>query len=299
MLNIIGYRKTYLTISALLVLIALISIATFSFKPAIDFTGGSLWQFSITGETNLEKVQNSLVTELQGIENNPTLIYGSQDNFILRTKALSEEQHQKIQTSLKNIYPSFEELSFESIGPSIGEKLKKNAIAAVVLAVVIVSLYIAYAFRKVSRPISSWKYGIVTMITLLHDIAIPAGLIAILGKYLGVEIDTNFIVALLVVMGFSVHDTIVVFDRIRENLILAQGKIDFAETINKSINQTLARSINTSFTLILVLVALYLFGPDHLKYFILTLLVGVIAGVYSSIFVASPSLYLWHQSKKS
>ena len=157
-----------------------------------------------------------------------------------------------------------------------------------------ISLFIAFAFRKVSRPIRSWKYGVVTLVTLFHDVVIPAGLFAYLGRFYGVEADTNFIVALLVVMGFSVHDTIVVFDRIRENLLLGREGAGLAEVVNKSINETLARSINTSVTLVLVLVALLLFGPATLTYFVLAILVGVILGTYSSIFVASPLLVIWH-----
>jgi preprotein translocase subunit SecF len=162
-----------------------------------------------------------------------------------------------------------------------------------------ISLYIAFAFRKVSKPVSSWKYGMVTLVTLFHDVIMPAGLLAVLGRFKGIEIDTNFIVALLVVMGFSVHDTIVVFDRIRENLTLARGKaVSLGDIINKSIRETFARSINTSLTLMIVLVALLVFGPPSLFYFILTILVGTLFGTYSSIFVASPLLYGFHRDGK-
>jgi preprotein translocase subunit SecF len=157
-----------------------------------------------------------------------------------------------------------------------------------------ISLYIAFAFRKVSHPVQSWKYGLITLATLVHDTVIPAGLFAVLGRFAGVEIDINFLVALLLVMGFSVHDTIVVFDRIRENLRIGIGKqSSFEELVNTSVNQTMARSINTSLTLVLVLLALYFFGSAVLSYFILAILVGVIFGTYSSIFVASPLLTLW------
>ncbi len=153
-------------------------------------------------------------------------------------------------------------------------------------------MYIAFAFRKVSYPIKSWKYGIIALITLFHDVIIPAGLLAVLGWRLGIEVDTHFVVALLVVMGFSIHDTIVVFDRIRENLLLQKTHLDLPIIINNSINQAFVRSINTSLTLILVLLALFFFGPVTLKYFVLTVLVGTTVGTYSSIFVASPLLLL-------
>ena len=181
-------------------------------------------------------------------------------------------------------------MSFQSISPSVGANLRNNSIIAIILVLVGISLYIAFAFRKASRPISSWKYGWITLLTLFHDVAIPAGMLAILGHFANVQIDSDFIVALLVVMGFSVHDTIVVFDRIRENLLNHRGKMPFATIVNDSVNQTLARSINTSLTLILVLLALYFVGPADLQYFVLTLLVGVTTGIYSSIFIASPAL---------
>jgi preprotein translocase subunit SecF len=187
------------------------------------------------------------------------------------------------------------ELSFQSIGPSVGAELKKNAILAVVFVLLGISIYIAFAFRKVSRPISSWKYGVATLVSLFHDVIIPAGLLAYLGRTQGIEIDSNFIVALLVIAGFSVHDTIVVFDRIRENLILHRGKNDFSAIINDSINQTMVRSINTSLTLILVLITMLFLGPSTLHYFIATLLIGTTIGTYSSIFVASPLLLVWHR----
>jgi len=176
--------------------------------------------------------------------------------------------------------------------------LRKNAITAIIFVILGISLYVAFAFRKVYQPVSSWVYGLITLLTLFHDVVIPAGLLALLGHYARIEIDSNFVVALLVVMGFSVHDTIVVFDRIRENLLLDRGKSVFAELVNRSINQTMARSINTSLTLIFVLLAIYFVGPASLHYFVLTLLVGVTTGIYSSIFVASPLLILWHNRKK-
>ncbi len=293
-MNIIGHKKIFLTISGILVGLGLIFVFLFGFKEAIDFQGGTLWQFRIQDQTpSTEELENFLKTELKDVGEIRLNLDLSDQSFLVKFRPISEADHQKFSSILKTKYGALEELSFQSIGPSVGEKLRKNAITAVLVAAVMVSLYIAFAFRKVSKPISSWKYGVVTMITLIHDIAIPAGLVALLGHYYGIEIDTNFIVALLVVMGFSVHDTIVVFDRIRENLSLDRSKGEFGMLINQSINQTLARSINTSFTLILVLLALLLVGPTSLKYFVLTLLVGVSTGVYSSIFVASPLLLVW------
>lgn len=298
MLNIVKYKNFYLIFSAILVGVAVWAIFTFHFREGIDFSGGTLWEFKISQNT-------PSVSEIQSVFGNTLKIadvrlnYDVQNNtFLSRFGSATEADHQQFLQLLKNKYPSFEERSFQSIGPSIGKDLRQKAITAIILVLVGISLYIAFAFRKTSRPVSSWKYGWITLITLFHDVIIPAGLIAFLGKYVQVEIDSNFVVALLVVMGFSVHDTIVVFDRIRENLSLHRGKMEFSAIVNESVNQTLARSINTSLTLILVLIALYITGPLGLRYFILTLLVGVTTGIYSSIFVASPTLLLVNRNIK-
>ena len=291
--NVVGKRKIYLSISGVLVGAAILAIIIFGFREGIDFTGGTLWQFKAPNVA-IEDVSKSFVEDLK--INDAKLTYDATAGmFFARLKDVTEVEHQDFIKTLSAKYDGFEELSFSSIGPSVGADLRQKSILALALVLLGISLYIAFAFRKVYQPISSFKYGITTLISLLHDVAIPAGLLAILGHYGTVEIDTNFIVALLVVMGFSVHDTIVVFDRIRENLLLYRTKKEFGEIINDSVNQTLARSINTSLTLILVLLALLFLGPANLHYFVLTLLVGVTVGIYSSIFVASPLLYVWHK----
>lgn len=297
-MNIIAKKNLFLSASGLLVTAAIAVILIFGFTEGIDFKGGSLWQFQIPENTPPNETLEKFLKENFGAGDIRLSYDQTNHNFFVRLREISEENHQSYLSLLKSEYPSFEELSFQSIGPSIGNKLRRNAILAVTLALIGVSLYIAFVFRKTSRPVSSWKYGIVTLVTLFHDIAIPAGLLAVLGRFGNLEIDSNFIVALLVIMGFSVHDTIVVFDRIRENLTLDQGKSGFGEVINTSINQTMARSINTSLTLIFVLVTLYFAGPVNLKFFILTLIIGTTAGVYSSIFVASPLLLTWHNFTK-
>jgi preprotein translocase subunit SecF len=290
MLNITGHRKIWFTISAILVGLAVVSIAVFHFQESAEFKGGTLWEFSAVADNpSLPAVQNFFVNNLH--LSDAEISYDAQHQIFLATfDTIDEPTHQADLSLLKAQWPSFTELSFQSISPSIGASVKSSAEIALILVIIGISLYIAYAFRKTSRPVSSWKYGWITLLTLFHDVAIPAGLLAILGHFAHVEIDSDFIVALLVVMGFSVHDTIVVFDRIRENLLLQRGKEKFETIVNNSVNQTLARSINTSLTLILVLLALYFVGPVDLQYFILTLLVGVTTGIYSSIFIASPLL---------
>ncbi len=292
MLNIVGHKKIWFTISIVLVGIAVGAIATFGFKERAELKGGTLWEFTVSGQNlSVSDVQNELANNLH-IADAQVNFDSANQSFLVRFGNVDEPTHQQYVNELTTAWPSFRELSFQSISASVGADLRNKAIIAIILVLVGISLYIAFAFRKAQRPISSWKYGWITLLTLFHDVAIPAGMLAILGHFVNVQIDSNFIVALLVVMGFSVHDTIVVFDRIRENLLNHRGKVPFSTIINDSVNQTLARSINTSLTLILVLLALYFVGPADLKYFVLTLLVGVTTGIYSSIFIASPALVM-------
>ena len=292
-LNIIGNRKIFLGVAAGLVIVAILAIAIFKFEAGVDFSGGALIKFRIADQASTEEIQKYFVEELKFPETRVSYDPAS-SSYLARLPGDVSSEHERISTGLTTKLSGFEEQSFQSIGPSIGAELRRKSIIAMILVLVGISFYVAYAFRKVFRPVSSWKYGWVTLISLFHDVVIPAGLLAVLGHFFGVEIDGNFVVALLVIMGFSVHDTIVVFDRIRENLVLDRGKSEFGHVINRSVNETLARSINTSLTLIIVLLALYFAGPVTLKYFILTLLVGVVMGIYSSVFVASPLLLVWH-----
>lgn len=287
MLDVVKYKTLFLSIAIGLTVAAIVCIGVFHLRLGLDFTGGGLWQFTISEETvNTADIAETL-RPIVG-ESQVTTLGGSQ--FMVRFGATDASTYQKVREAIAQQYPSFQETSFSSVGPSVSGKLRRNALLAIIFVLLGISLYIMFAFRKATGPVRSWAYGIATMVTLLHDVAIPTGMLAVLGHYGRVEIDTNFIVALLVVMGFSVHDTIVVFDRIRENLLRTTDKRDFAGIINASVSQTLARSITTSLTLVLVLIALLVAGPPTLHYFVLTLLVGVAAGAYSSIFVASPLL---------
>ncbi|MFA5099192.1 MAG: protein translocase subunit SecF [Candidatus Paceibacterota bacterium] len=303
-MNIIGNRKIFLSISAILILASFAVIAVFGLKPGIDFAGGTMWQIEQKTD-NPQQTMQLTTDELKvffqtDLKIEDVVIFPAENGgFMIRLPHISEDSHQQYISSIKNKFGDVEELSFQNIGPAVGEELKNGAFWAIAMVLFGISLYIAFAFRKVSYPIKSWKYGVITLATLLHDIIIPAGLLAVLGKYAGIEIDTNFVVALLVIMGFSVHDTIVVFDRIRENLMFQKGKFDLAEIINNSVNQTFVRSVNTSLTLILTLLAMFFFGPVTLKYFILTILVGVVMGTYSSIFVASPLLLIFRSKGNS
>lgn len=291
MLNIIGHRKIFLTFSSILVVASIVAIAVFGLKQGIDFVGGSLWQVKFDPViASSEGAKQSLQTLIPNSTIVPDNTTGS---FMIRMAETSEEQHQQLAEELKTEIGDFEELRFESIGPTIGNELRTNAIWAFALVLLAISLYIAFVFRKVSYPVKSWKYGIVTLITLFHDAIIPIGLLAVLGKYQNIEVGVDMVVAILVVIGFSVHDTIVVLDRTRENLKNSKGDVAFTDLINKSVNQTLARSINTSLTLLIILLALFFWGPASLSYFTLVILVGTIIGTYSSIFVASSLIAVW------
>lgn len=296
-MDLIKHKYIFLGISGTLVAASLVSLLIFGLTPGTDLAGGARWQFVFSGTApSIEAVRGALGTDAK---------IADEENgaFTARLPAIGEGERAAYRAKLAAL-GAFEERSFSSIGPTVGAELKGKAIRAILFVLLSISLYIAWAFRKVSAPlpggqawVRSWKYGVVTLVTLFHDVAIPAGLLAVFGFTKGIEIDTNFIVALLVVMGFSVHDTIVVFDRIRENLLKAGGKGSFADVVNRSVRETFARSVNTSLTLVLVLAALLVVGPSSLFYFILVILVGTVVGTYSSIFVASPLLFLWAKGR--
>lgn len=271
-------------------LASVVSLAVFGLKFGLDFTGGTLAEieFSETRPSNDEIAKAIEILDLGSVNIQPSGERGA----ILRLKDIDEATHQKVVSTINEKW-QMEEKRFESIGPTIGAELKRKAIFAIILAAALIILYIAWAFRKVSWPVSSWKYGVCAILALIHDVTIPTGVFSLLGHYRGVEVDGLFITALLTILGFSVHDTIVVFDRVRENLKNAP-KEKFEDTVNASVNQTIGRSINTSLTVLLVLSAIYFFGGETIKNFALVLILGVSFGTYSSIFIASPLLVSWH-----
>jgi len=266
----------------------------FGFRLGVDFTGGTLWQIKIPG-TDAQKLEEFFRSNL-GLQVSGIAFDRASDIYAVTLPEIPDSDRQIHFGTIEKNFSGAEDFDFQRISPSVSKELRSKSITAVILVMVVISLYIAFVFRKVSRPVSSWKYGIITLITLAHDVIIPAGVFAILGNFIGVAVDSNFIVALLMVMGFSVHDTIVVFDRIRENLTRARDtNMELDEIVNKSVNETFARSINTSLTLVFVLFALYFWGPVGLQYFVLTILIGTVVGTYSSIFVASPLLVVIHR----
>lgn len=294
-MNIIKLRIVWLSISGVMVVAAVVALALWQLRLGVDFTGGSLLEisYSQTRPTNPQLQERFESAGLKDIEMKD--VGGKEKLF--RFKTVTEETHQKVLAELRKDDAGLTEKSFQSIGPVIGSELKSKSLGAIALALLMILIYITIVFRKVSYPVASWKYGISAIVALLHDLVFVLGIFAVLGKFGGIEITSSFIPAFLTVLGFSVHDTIVVFDRIRENLLKYRG--DFEEIVEKSIGETIVRSINTSLTVLLVLAALYFFGGETLKTFSLALLLGIAAGTYSSIFVASPLLVVWHKMTSS
>lgn len=300
--KIIQYRNIWFTVSGIFIGVSILSLILWGLKPGIDFTGGSLLEVSYSAQRpSVDQVTASLAgLNLQSLRAQPS---GDQ-NFILRFEEVDEATHQNILQKMGSIKldnvenNNLTELSFESIGPVIGKELTQKAIQAIILVLIFIILYIAYAFRKVSRPIASWKYGVAAVIALIHDILFIIGVFSLWGHFGGVEVDTLFVTALLTILGFSVHDTIVTFDRIRENLAKIHDK-DFADLTNISINQTIVRSINTSMTTLLALAAVFFFGGASIRTFALTLIMGIIVGTYSSIYIASALLVVWEKKSRN
>ena len=299
---IIKYKNFFFGLSLAIVLASVVSIVAFQpLNYGIEFTGGSLLEVAYPdGRPQAE----ALRTKLDGLNWTGTLVQEAGENgFIVRTKDLTEPERQSLMSTISDNGQSNVEIRrFNSIGPTIGAELRSKAGWAILLVLIAIVLYIAFAFRGVSHPVSSWVYGFVAIVALAHDVLIPAGIYVALGHFnIDVQIDVLFVTAILTILGFSIHDTIVVFDRTRENLKLRSFK-EFSVTVGRSVEQTLARSINTSLTVLLVFLALYFVGGETTKNFALTLAIGIIAGTYSSLFIASPLLVAieeWQRKKET
>ncbi len=299
--QIIEKRKIWYIVSGLLATLSVVAVSLWGLKLGIDFTGGTLMEVSfLENRPSIESIQN----ELSGLDlGDITVQPAGSNDIILRLRNVTETEHQEVLAALKQSSNSTEESidkvlqenRFETVGPSIGQELGKKAVGALVLSIIFIIFYIAYAFRKVSQPVASWKFGVTAIIALVHDVLIITGVFAALGYFFNVEIGAMFVTALLTILGFSVHDTIVVFDRTRENLFNTRNRERFETVVNDSVNQTIWRSINTSFSTLIVLGAIYFYGGESIKYFTLALILGIIIGTYSSIFLASPVIVDWYK----
>lgn len=331
----VQYSRHWLTFSGTLVVISIILISIFGLNLGIDFKGGTLMEFEFKEpvkkqllNSTFEKIEQELTQQDNENSSQPStssIISESKStdkvlkadtqsmvdlrtaqiiatgegekDYIVKTKYITSENHDQILAKMKKYLPEFDEKRFTTIGPSIGKTLLHKAIIAIILAVVMITIYLAFAFRRVPKEVNPWRFGITAIIALLHDILIVTGIFAILGKFLNVEIDALYITAMLIVFGYSVHDTIVVLDRLREKLI-QHSSPSFKETANQALNETLARSINTSLSALLTLIAILIFGSPSIFYFVLALTIGITIGTYSSIFVATFLLVEWQDWKR-
>jgi preprotein translocase subunit SecF len=285
---VIKYRTIFYVISLILVVASFVALGIWGVKPGIDFTGGTLIEMSYT---DARPDQNVIASALTAIDPAASIRPTGADGYIVRMKPIEQGEKAAVTAALTmNGGVEAIEKNFSSIGPVLGSEALRKSIVSIILVIVAIVLFITFAFRKVSEPVSSWKYGLVAIIALAHDVIIPTGVFSILGHLAGYEVDTLFVTALLVVLGFSVHDTIVVFDRVRENLRTSGASKPFAEVVGQSVSQTFTRSINTSLTTLIALVVLYILGGSTTEHFSLALIIGIAAGTYSSIFIGSPLL---------
>lgn len=296
MIPIIANRRWSYIFSGVLVALSIGALSVWGLKPNIDFTGGSLVELTFSGQRpDLAAMQATLKkAEVGEGVVQPT----AEGSVILKLPYIDEVAHQRLLTTVRADYEKngaqVIEKRIETVGPAVSETIKNRAWTAGVVVVLAIVAFIAFAFRRVSKPVASWKFGVAAVVSLLHDVLITMGVFSFLGHFYGVQVDIPFVVALLTILGYSVNDTIVVFDRIRENLLRHTGK-SFAETTNNAINETIWRSLNTSVTVLVALFCLFVFGGESVKYFSLALIIGIFFGTYSSIFLASPLLVTWEE----
>lgn len=295
MLNIIGKKNWYFLFSILIIIPGLISMSLWGLNLSIDFTGGSRI-ILLLPEKVTDDSQSAIENIIEGEKITIVTIQPSDKQLIIKTKQIDEKQNAVLLKKLQAEIKGLKQDQFETIGPVIGSEITWNAIKAIIFASILIVFYIAWSFRTVPKQTSSWRFAVCAVIALIHDVLVLLGIFSILGHFLNVEVDSLFITAMLTVIGFSVHDTIVVFDRVRENLRRTIN-VPFAQVVNDSILQTLTRSLNTSLTALLVLTTLLIFGGSTLQWFIFALIIGIASGTYSSIFNAAQLLVLWQELK--
>lgn len=291
-MNITKLRKLWFSISSFLVIGSLLLVGIFGLNFGLDFTGGARWELSFKEQLSTEDLKTffnkrselSQDVQIQSSENN---------TFLITIEDLDDKIIQSIAGALKTEVGEFEEKSYRKVDSNIGASFKRMAVYSVVIALFGMIVYVAFAFRKIPKSINPWRFGGVAIIALFHDIVIVLGVFTLLGYFTGAELDLSFITALLATLGFSINDTIVILDRVRENIRLQKAHETFEDTIEKSVQQTLTRSINTSISTLLPLLGLLFFGANSIFYFVLALVIGIVIGTYSSIFLAAPTLVTW------
>ncbi len=282
--------------SVVLTVVAIVLVAVFGLRFGVDFKGGSLLEIIFDGPRPTVLELSSVIGEAPGVANISINPFGDA-GMLVRLNDINEQAHQEILNNISQKFGKITESRFDSVGPTIGNELKSKSIKAIVILLLAIIIYITIVFRKMTRVLSPWAMGLAAVIALVHDILIPMGIFAVLGHFGGVEVTAVFVAAALTILGYSLSDSVVVFDRVRENILRLGNSQGFAELVHKSVRQTLVRSLNTTLTTLLALIAIYLFGGESIKYFALALIIGISAGAYSSIFVASPIL-VWLSGKR-
>ncbi len=298
MISYLRLAKFFVPLSAVLTLLSIALLVWPGPKLSIDFTGGTLMELSLPDGKTKGDIAEAVKT-FTGVPplGNVALSATKGNTVLLRMRDMSNEEHLALLKHIAASAGTVRELQFTVIGPTVGASLKKGAVWALIIASTAIIVYIAFAFRKVPRRLSPWRFGIIAVITLLHDLLITTGIFVVIGQFSSFEVDTLFITALLTVLGYSVNDTIIVFDRIRENVSDQGRKEDFSETADRSLRQSISRSINTSGSTLIMLLALAALGAESIRWFVLTLSVGIILGTYSSIFLATPLLVYWKKKE--
>jgi preprotein translocase subunit SecF len=290
-MNFIRLSNMFLTFSGILILASILAVGVFGLNLGIEFTGGSLLEMKYNSARPTNDAIKQRLSAAQ-VEISSIQPIGEQ-GVVIRMTDVSEAKHQEV---LAAFGQDAQEMRFEAIGPVIGKELREKALILTALSLVAIVAYVTFAFRKVAGSVRSWQWSLAALIALLHDLLVPLGVFAVLGMYAGVQLTIPIVVAFLIVVGYSVNDTVVVFDRVRENLAKKVG-FDFADTVNKGLQQSIARSVGTSFTTLLVVAAIFFFGGETLRYFALAMIVGIIAGTYSSLFLAPLLVVKWAARK--
>ena len=298
MIPVVPHSRVWFVLSGSLVALAVLLLFVLGLKLGIDFTGGTLMEIHFQNPVEKSAFEGALTsfgTDQQMDIGEPYVLRTTEGGFIVRIKDITNEQHIALQGSLEKQFGSYTETRFTTIGPTVGHTLKMRSLFALAVASLFIVLYIAFAFRDVPRKLSPWKFGIIAVIALLHDVLITIGSFTVIGLFTSFEANTLFVSALLIVLGYSVSDTIVIFDRVRENTISQQRGEEFAQIAERSLQQSMTRSINTSTCTLLPLFALAVFGSESIRWFVLTLIIGIVIGTYSSIFLATPMLVYWRK----
>ncbi len=283
--------------SVALTVAAIGMVVIFGLRLGIDFRGGSVMDITFAKQRPSADELTKFISSMPGVSNVSVSPTGDK-SALVRLNNVSEQTHQFILNDVSVKFGQFTENRFDSIGPTIGGELKKKSITSLVILLLAILVYIAFVFRKLSRVLSPWAVGLAAVFALVHDVLVPTGVFAYLGNYHGVEITAVFVAAVLTIVGYSISDSVVVFDRVRENVLRFGSKENFGEIVHKSVMQTLVRSINTTLATLLSLIAIYFFGGESIKYFALALIIGIFSGAYSSIFIASPILVWWSGKRR-